>query len=133
MATIASAPFNFTAAFSVGEDDYTAHVNQIEFAPSQPTSTWTDVSGKVYNFGGQSGYVLNLAGAQDWETANSLSSFLFAHDGEEATVSVTVPGGTWEATVILAAPPIGGTVNSVAAFSVTLQVIGKPDFTADEA
>lgn len=132
MAVISSKPFNFRATFTVGTDEYTAHVSKAEWAPSQPTSSWTDLSGTVYNFGGKSAWVLNLDGAQDWVTANALSAFLTTNDGEELDVELTVPGGTWAGKVIGAATTIGGTVNSPAVFSVALQTIGTPVFTADE-
>jgi hypothetical protein len=123
----------FLAKFSVGDDEYTAHVSQAEWAPSQPTASVTDISGKVTNFGGKSGYVLNLAGFQDWATANSLSAYLTAHDGETASVTLEVPGGSWAGTVTLAATTIGGTSNSPAVFSVALQTSGKPVFTPSAA
>lgn len=129
MAIITSKPHMFTASFSIGTDEYTAHVSQAEWTPSQPTATVTDISGTVYNFGGKSGYVLNLTGFQDWETANSLSSFLTENDGETAAVTLEVPGGSWAGTVVLAATTIGGTANSPAVFSVALQTAGKPVFT----
>ncbi|TFV82041.1 hypothetical protein E4V99_13995 [Microbacterium sp. dk485] len=129
MAKIAAKPVLFKAPVSVGDDEYTAHLNQAQFEPTQPTSTWTDLDGKSTNFGGDSSWTLQLAGAQDWETVNSLSHFLIEHEGEEIEVTIDVPGGTWAGTVIAAAVTIGGTINTPAAFSKTLQVNGKPEFT----
>lgn len=114
---------------SFGTDDYHAHISQFEFQPSQPTASVTDIAGTVTNFGGKSGYVLALGIFQDWETANSLSDYLFDNDGEDATASIDVPGGTWSATVVCAAPHIGGTGNTPAVSQLTLQVKGKPSFT----
>lgn len=134
MTTITAEPYlTLAAAASVGTDDYHAHISQFEFQPTQPTSTVTDISGTVTNFGGKSGYVLALGIFQDWATANSLSSYLFAHDGEDVEASIDVPGGVWAATVVCAAPHIGGTGNQAAVSQLTLQVKGKPVFTPDEA
>jgi hypothetical protein len=131
MATIAAVPFLVNnLSFSVGTDEYTAHLSQAEFQPTQPTASFTDIGGDVSNFGGASGWVLALAGAQDWDTVNSLSLFLNAQDGNTASVTLTVPGGSWAATVVCAAVNIGGQAGSVAAWSKTLQCKTKPVFTA---
>jgi len=130
MATIAAKPYlTLAAEASLGTDDYHAHISQFEFQPAQPTASITDINGEVTKFGGKSGYVLALGVFQDWKTANSLSTYLFEHDGEDATASIAVPGGTWSATVVCAAPHIGGTGNQPAVSQLTLQVKGKPEFT----
>lgn len=121
MAKITSKPVRFKAPVSVGDDEYTAHLNQAEFVSTAPTSSWTDLDGKVYPFGGESAWQLTWAGAQDWETVNSLSLFLYEHDGETVEVSIDLPGGkTATADVIVAATNIGGTINSPMAFSKTM-------------
>lgn len=130
MAKIAAKPVKFKAPVSFGDDEYTAHLNQAQFDPTQPTSSWTDLDGKVTNFGGDSGWVLTLAGAQDWETVNSLSQFLNAHEGEEVEASITMPGGAIATgTVIAAAVTIGGTINTPMTFSTKLQAQGAPVIT----
>lgn len=130
MATVAAKPYlTLSDTAKVGEDTFTGHISQFEFQPSQPTASVTDISGKVTNFGGKSGYVLALGVFQDWETANSLSHYLFAHDGEDVDVSIDVPGGSWAAVVVAAAPAIGGTGNTPATAQLSLQVKGKPEFT----
>lgn len=131
MAKIAAKPVLFKAPVSIGSDEYTAHLNQAEFQPTQPTSSWTDLDGNTTAFGGLSAWALALAGVQDWETANSLSAFLIAHEGEEIEVSFDVPGGSWAGTAIAAAVNIGGTINTPAAWSKTLPVQGKPVFTPE--
>jgi hypothetical protein len=131
MANIAAEPFlvnNLT--FSVGTDEYTGHLSQSEFQPTQPTASFTDIGGGTKSFGGKSWWALALAGAQDWSTVNSLSLFLNANDGAEADVTLAVPGGTWAGTVVCAAVNVGGTAGQVAAWSKTLQCKTKPIFTA---
>ncbi|NLA34671.1 MAG: hypothetical protein GX868_03165 [Actinobacteria bacterium] len=130
MPEIASKPYLTLAGTKFGDDGFTGHVTQFEFQPTQPTSSVTDISGKVTNFGGVSGYQLALGLLQDWATAGSLSSYLVENDGEDVEASITVPGGTWSATVVAAAPHIGGTGNMPAVSSLRLQVKGKPSFTA---
>lgn len=133
MADITATPF-LTLFSSVGfgdTDTYGAHISQFEFQPNQPTSSVTAINGVTTNFGGKSSYVLALGLFQDWATTNSLSSYLVTHDGEDIDVSIVVPGGTWTATVVGAAPHIGGTANQPAVSQLTLQVKGKPVFTAE--
>ncbi|WP_417561869.1 hypothetical protein [Microbacterium sp.] len=130
MPKIAAKPVMFKGQTSVGTDEYTAHLSQSEFQPTQPTASFTDIEGTVSNFGGKSGWALVLAGAQDWETVNSLSQYLLTHDAEEVEVTVTLPGGgTATGTVIAAATNIGGTANTPMTFSTTMQVLGTPTFT----
>nr|WP_274637073.1 hypothetical protein [Microbacterium bovistercoris] len=130
MPAIAAKPVLFKGTTSIGADEYTAHLSQAEFQSTQPTASWTDIAGETTNFGGVSAWVLALAGAQDWETLNSLSSFLNAHDGETVNVTVTLPGGaTASADVVAAAVNIGGTTNSPMTFTKTMQVQGKPTIT----
>lgn len=124
MAKIVAKPVLFKAPVSVGTDEYTAHLNRAEFVPTQPTASWTDLDGTTTNFGGKSAWALELEGAQDWETVNSLSSFLNSHDGEEVDVSFEFGGQEHSATVIAAAVNIGGVINTPAVFKKQLQVQG---------
>lgn len=126
MAKIAAKPVLFKAPVSFGTDEYSAHLNRAEFVPTQPTASFTDLDGKVTNFGGDSGWVFEIGGLQDWETVNSLSQYLNAHEGEEIEVSFPFAGATHAATVIAAAVAIGGTINTPAQFTKTLQVQGAP-------
>ena len=130
MTKIAAKPVRFKAPVSIGEDEYTAHLNQAEWQSTQPTSSFTDLDGKTTQFGGESAWVLALGGAQDWVTVNALSQFMLEHEGEEVEVTVGLPGGgTAVGTVIMAAPNIGGTANSPMTFQKTLPAKGKPVVT----
>lgn len=130
MAKIAAKPVRFKAPVSVGTDEYTAHLSQAEFVPTQPTSSWTDLDGKVTQFGGESAWQLQLAGAQDWVTVDALTQYMLAHEGEEVEVTVGLPGGgTAVGTVVMAAPNIGGTINSPMLFNKTLVANGAPVVT----
>lgn len=129
MPEITAKPFMMKARIKVGDDDYTAHATLAEFNPTQPTASITTVDGKTKSFGGLSSWVFDIAGLQDWETLNSLSAFFNAHEGEEANVSVDLPGGTHVGTVILAAVKIGGKPNEPAIFNKSMTVTGTPVFT----
>lgn len=130
MAKIVAKPVLFKAPISVGADEYTAHLSQAQFEPTQPQSSWTDLDGKATNFGGLSSWACILGGAQDWETVNSLSQFLNEHEGEEIEVTIGAPGGgSHTGTVVAAAVTIGGTINTPAAFNKTMACQGAPVFT----
>lgn len=130
MAKIAAKPVLFKAPVSVGADEYTAHLSQAQFEPTQPTASWTDLDGLTTNFGGDSSWQCILAGAQDWDTVNSLTQYMLAHEGEEVEVTIELPGGGEAVgTVVMAAPTIGGTINTPLLFNKTLPVQGEPVFT----
>lgn len=132
MTKIAAKPVRFKAPVSVGSDEYTAHLSRAEYVPTQPTSSFTDLDGKVTNFGGDSSWVLELAGAQDYETLNGLADFLFDHEGEEIEVSFPFGAYDWAGTVIAAAVNIGGVINQPALFTKQLPAQGKPTKTPIE-
>jgi len=79
-------------------------------------------------------WTLDLSGFQNYKSVEDLSLLLFDHDGEVYTytlvpigpnpISDTNPGFTGEVT--LAATTIGGTANTHAVFTVSLQCVGRP-------
>lgn len=130
MATIALTPFGLTdAVVKVAADNYEAAISAIEFVPTVPTFNFTGLTpASVYNFAGSPAWVVNLSGAQDWATATSLSNYLLANAGKTVKMQFApIKGGkAFEANVTLVPTTIGGTVNTVPVFSVTLQVQGQP-------
>lgn len=126
MAKIAATPVLFKAPVSLGTDEYTAHLNKAEFVPTQPTASVTDLDGKVTNFGGKSGWILDMAGFQDWSSANTLAAYLTAHEGEEIDVTVgpDASGATHAGKVIAAAVNKGGTINTPAQWAKQLPCNG---------
>lgn len=132
MAKITAKPVLFKAPISIGDDEYTAHLNQCQAVPTQPTTSFTDLDGVTTPFGGDSTWVLNLAGAQDYETVNGLSAFLLDHEGEEITVTFPWAGQDWTVTAIAAAVDVGGTINTPALFNKSLQC-SKPTRTASSS
>ncbi|WP_144719242.1 hypothetical protein [Agrococcus jejuensis] len=115
--------------------DFEKHVSQVELTPSSGSVSWKGLNpDAVFNFPTGTTWACTLAYAQDWSQATSLSRYLFDNDGAEvvltflpnngAVVSATNPA--FRVTVTLQAGAVGGTVDSVAAATVTLQVQGKP-------
>lgn len=109
--------------------DFEKHVSQVQFTPSSSVVTWKGLAPDAsFSAGTTATWSCQLAYAQDWETTNSLSRFLYDHEGEEVDcVFEPVSGGMgWQAKLIITPGAIGGTVDAVATATVTLGVIGKP-------
>lgn len=130
MATIDVQPITLkNVLFTVGADDYAKHVSAVEFVPSTSTTTWKGLHpDAVFTDVAAATWTCNLSFAQDWETVDSLSAYLFDHEGD--TVSVTFEpqaGGTgFSADLVITPGSIGGTVDSTAVSTVALGVQGRP-------
>ena len=133
MAQIAVQPIYLKdVVLTVDGDTYEKHVSGVTFTPSVTSATWKGLEPTaVFTNVGSSTWMIDLAYAQDWETADSLSAYLFDNEGAEITLSF-VPvtgGGTWSATVIIVPGAVGGAVDSYAVSTVSLPVQGRPTFT----
>jgi hypothetical protein len=133
MAQIAVQPIYLKdVVLTVDGDTYEKHVSGVTFTPSVTSATWKGLEPTaVFTNVGSSTWMIDLAYAQDWETADSLSAYLFDNEGAEITLSF-VPvsgGGTWSATVIIVPGAVGGAVDSYATATVSLPVQGRPTFT----
>lgn len=130
MADIAVTPFALTdATVKVAADNFAAAISAVEFVPTVPTFSFAGLTpASVFNFAGASSWVVNLSGAQDWATATSISNYLLTNQGKTVTMQFApIKGGkAFEAQVTLVPTNIGGTVNTVPVFAVTLQVQGQP-------
>lgn len=109
--------------------EFEKHVSQVEFTPTSSVQTWKGLSpAAVFSAGTSATWTATLAYAQDWETTNSLSKFLYEHEGEslECLFEPKSGGAGWEATLIITPGAIGGTVDAFAVATVTLGVDGRP-------
>lgn len=113
--------------------DFARHVSQVEFTPStsqvswqgmSPDATVTDVTSATW--------VCALAYAQDWDSVESLSQYLYDNEGETvaATFEPKRGGRAWTADLVIVPGSIGGTVGAIAVGSVTLGVKGRPELGA---
>jgi hypothetical protein len=109
---------------------YECAVTGAQLVPTQQTQEWQTAcpDGKGSDVGPTS-WSLNVDAVQDWTSETSFSAMLLAHAGElvdfsfepQADAGVSMTGQCR-----LVAPPVGGNVGSVAAFSVQLPVVGEP-------
>lgn len=130
MVQIAVNPFLMKdCLLTVATSDYAKHVSAVEFVPTASPVTWKGLTPtSVFTFGTNATWVCNLSYAQDWETTDSLSRYLYDHEGEEIEVvfEPVTDGSSITATLIIQPGSIGGAVDSVAVSSVSLGVKGKP-------
>ena len=120
--------------FQVDADDYAAAVSQAQFDPASNTVTWQ--GGKpdaTFTDTTPATWTLALTFAQDWESATSLSRYLFDHEGE--TIDVTLKpkasaAPSFTAKVIIVPGSIGGQIGAYSTATVTLGVQGKPALAA---
>lgn len=134
MAKIAVNPFILKdCLFQVESDSYEAHVSQVQFDPESNSVAWKGLTPEaVFTFASHATWKCTIAFAQDWTTPNSLSRYLFEHDGDEIDVVFEPVAGGPSVTAVLVVTPgaIGGAIDSVATSTVTLAVKGKPALAA---
>ncbi len=117
----------------VDGDDFAKAVSSAVLTPAGGTANFKGSKpDAVFSFPQAATWTLDLEYAQDWGTADSLSVYLFQHQGENVSVSynandVTTGGETvWTMTVSITAGAVGGAVDAVATATVSLGVVGAP-------
>lgn len=123
MATIAVKPIVLkNVQLTLGANDYRRHVSAVEFVPTAQPVIWKGLGGNTHTDIGTASWVCNLSFAQDWETEDSLSAFLFENEGETiAAVFEPVDGGTgFTANLTITPGSIGGSVDATAVATVSL-------------
>lgn len=130
MATIDVKPIVLrNALLNVATDDYAKHVSAVTLTPSSSTSTWQGLTRDAsFSFPGSTTWTCDLEYAQDWETPDSLSMYLYMHEGETVDVLFEPDAGGlgWQVELTIAPGAIGGAVNAVATARVSLGVSGRP-------
>lgn len=113
-------------------DTYEAHVSEVTFTPTSTTLTWQGMTPAAsFSDVSNPSWGCQLSYAQDWKTPNSLSRYLYDHQGETVPCEFTTnPGaGVWGADLIITPGAVGGPVNAYAVATVQLGVSGEPVFT----
>lgn len=118
---------------TIDTDTYEKHVSSVTLTPSISTATFKGLdTDAVFTQASTASWTCELAYVQDWETADSLSAYLFNNAGSEVTMSFkpeSAEGGTFSATVIIVPGAVGGTVDAYATSTVSLPVQGQPTYT----
>ena len=133
MAQIASAPIVLRdVLLKLGTTDtYEAHVSSVRMVPNSTTITWQGLTPTAkFSRETEPTWTCEISGVQDWQTANSLALYLTANAGKELAVVFAPEKGAgkvqFTGTVVGKAVPIGGDVNTVPTFEVTLGMTGSP-------
>lgn len=119
-------------------DDYRKHVSGVTFTPSSSTTTWTGLGLNTHTDAAIPTWVCQLDYVQDWLSADSLSRFLFEHEGETipATFRPTAGvGPSFSANLTIISGAIGGQVNAYATTTVSLgsdKPVLAPPVVADD-
>lgn len=118
---------------TIGTDNYEASVKKVRLVPTTPVAKWKGMTpGSVVNVAGDPEWVMELAFAQDHDTATSMSLYLAANVGTEKTITLKPKkpaSGTaplYTVKVLILPGPIGGDLDSVAEGDVSLPVNGQP-------
>ena len=104
-------------------DDFRKHVSGVTFTPSSSQQSWTGLGQNTVTESTEPTWTCQLDYAQDWESTNSLSRYLFENSGETVPMSFRPKSGvgpSFTANVSIVPGAIGGQVNAYAGTSVTL-------------
>jgi hypothetical protein len=133
MAQIAVQPIYLKdCLLTISGSDFEKHVSNVTFSPTVASATWKGLNpDAVFTNVGSSTWMVQLDYAQDWETAGSLSAYLFNNEGAEVTLTFepVTGGSSWSADVVVVPGAVGGAIDSFAVASVQLPVQGRPVFT----
>lgn len=118
---------------TVAADDYAKHVSGVTLTPTTGSVSWSGMDPDAsFTFPTSTTWAAQLDYAQDWDTTDSLSAYLFDHEGDKVTMTFRPEAGGpgFEVEVFIVPGSIGGQINAVATSSVTLGVVGKPQRVA---
>lgn len=104
-------------------DDYRKHVSGVTFTASSSQTTWTGLGLNTHTDASAPTWTCQLDYVQDWTSADSLSQYLMAHEGETVPVTFRPQAGigpSFSANLTIVPGNIGGQVNAYATTSVTL-------------
>lgn len=136
MSTITPKPLFLTnCTVQIGTDSFEQALSQVQLDPANSNVMFKGLTPTaVFNFSTPSTWTATLQFAQDWTTADSLSNYLLANEGEKVTMTFVpavddTASPTITATVFIVPGSIGGSQGAVATSSVKLPVDGKPTVT----
>ncbi|WP_372593565.1 hypothetical protein [Actinotalea sp.] len=111
------------------DNDFRKHVDTVTLTPTSSTVNWTGLGANTHSDVSTATWTATLAGAQDWSSDVSLCRFLFDNEGDTRPYLLRPRAGSgpsFTGKVIITPGAIGGQVNAVAPFNVTLGLTAKP-------
>lgn len=131
MATITPAPLYFDdAVLSMGGDDYAPAASSAALTPSVSSTTFYGLKEDAIFPESSVDWTLDITFVQDWDSASSLSRYLWSNQGtviENVTLSPrdgTGPSFTMDVHIVPGA--IGGNTRAHATSTVSLPLVGVP-------
>lgn len=113
----------------IASNDFRKHLSKVELTPSSSSTSWTGLGLNTHTDSSTATWVANLTYVQDWDSAESLSRYLYDHEGETETFEFRPRSGsgpTFAVEVVIAPGAIGGAVNAYGETSVALGCNGRP-------
>jgi hypothetical protein len=117
------------AVVQIGDNNFETSISNVTLTPTATSVTWSGVGGNTLTDSGTATWVAALTFAQDHDTPNSLSEFLFDNEGATFTFYFRPKNGTgsgYSAVITITPGAIGGAVNTFNESTVTLGMNGKP-------
>lgn len=111
-------------------DDFRKHASGVTFTPSSSSITWTGLGQNSHTDVATATWAASIDYVQDWDSANSLSRYLYEHEGETVPATFRPRSGvgpSFEVDLVITPGAIGGQVNSFATTTVTLGCAAKPE------
>lgn len=115
--------------FEAAGDDYRKHCSGVVFTPTANAVTWTGLGENTHTDQSTATWAVAITYVQDWESADSLSRFLYEHEGERVPMTFrpkSGAGASFTADVFVTPGAIGGPVNAFAETTATLGCDGRP-------
>jgi hypothetical protein len=115
--------------------EYAEAVASVRFTPAQTVNTWKGgTPDAVFSSMTKPVYSCAMKIGQDYDDAASFTNYLMEHAGESvAATFIFNSGSTIAATLLLAAPEIGGDIDAIMDTTITHGVKGVPVITPPPA
>jgi hypothetical protein len=131
MATITPAPLYYEdVVLTLGGDDYEAAASTATLSPSVSTTTFYGLTPTAHFPESSTDWTLELTFVQDWDSASSLSRYLWTNQGTTVSGAILKPrsgtGPSFTMDLHIVAGSVGGDTRSFATATVSLPVKGVP-------
>lgn len=117
------------AVVQIGDNEFQTSISNITMTPTAASITWSGVGGNTVTDTSSATWAAAITFAQDFETPNSLSQFLFDNEGATFPFYFRPRSGVglaYTGTVTITPGAIGGAVNTINESTVTLGLSGRP-------
>lgn len=108
----------------LGADDFASQASSVVFTPSSSTLTWQGLTpDSTFTDIAKATWTVGITYAQDWTAVDSLSRWLFEHEGDTVACEFRPKNGegvAFTANVSITPGAIGGAVNAISEGTVTL-------------